>query len=80
MSQTLDLDSLGYALILLNEICQGYDSGNYRYRAINAIRASRVNVPNLSRWFSNLYPTTKLIKDIERVIENITPDQINSDK
>lgn len=71
---TTKIELLCYGLVLLQEICQGYDNGNYRLRATRYF--SNVGYPPLGnyliRWRSRAISTTCLIKVVENSIEQLT--------
>lgn len=69
-----DLETLSHGLVLLQEICQGYDNPGYRKRALNYLALGADAVIRkylLVRWDHRLLTTTELIRQIEqRLLQN----------
>lgn len=64
-----DLDALSHGLVLLQEICQGYDNPGYRSRALRFINQGAdmyIRKYSLVSWAQNLMSTVDLIKVVER--------------
>lgn len=80
MSKTLDIEALCYALILLEEICQGYDTGRYRFRAQTFIQQSGVELPGLGRWLMRVLSTPEFIDQVENVLETYTAPETAAEK
>ena len=65
-----DLVQLSYLLILLQEICNGYDNSSYRIRAFFALLRCGFDAHLATRWKNKLHPTYDIIDMIERELLN----------
>lgn len=69
----IDLEASGYALVLLDEICQGYDTELYIYRCTQFLReglGSLLHPVILSKWLMGDLPTNALLRKVEELIEH----------
>jgi len=68
----MDWDELAFGLILLQEICQGYGTPEYRGRALRHLIASRNRLIGdfyVQRWFHHAITTQECIQLIEKGLE-----------
>lgn len=66
-----DLDALAHGLVLLQEICQGYDNPIYRGRAERYIAAggsTQIGNYLLPKWFHGGMSTPEFIDNIEKAL------------
>ena len=73
-------ESLAYALVLLQEMAQGYDIGAYRVRVLRHIKDSGFIIPELTPWFSRLLSTPDMINVVENVLISYFAGKTDSGK
>ena len=67
-----DLVQISYLLVLLQEICNGYDNSNYRIRAFFALLRCGFDTYAATQWKNRLYPTYDIITMVESELLNAT--------
>ena len=68
-----DIEEVGYGLVLLQEICQGYDNGIYRARATRMLAHGGdryISGYLLPRWAYGKLSTTAFIQKIEQYLND----------
>lgn len=73
-------ESLAYALVLLEEIAQGYDNGSYRVRALQHIKDSGFIITELPLWFSHTLTTPTMIDIVENALITYFAGKVDTGK
>ena len=74
------VEAICYTKILLQEIAQGYDNGNYRMRVLRCLSTAKITLPGTTAWVSRNISTTEFLRQLERVIEVVFASKTTTDQ